>query len=175
MLPTVVLVQSKVDLHEGTPLGPLGLANEMHSGFLRRPVCLACVARNAGANNVFPSRWPATVARNHVIEIQVFPLEDCAAVLAKVFIALENIMPCEFDFLLRQAVIENKQDYARHANPKRDRVNAFRMRLLFGKIMPFCEVVGLKRAVVTVEDDFCMALEQKCQCPFCSANVDCLP
>ena len=55
MLPAFVLVQAQVDLDEGTPLGPLGLADEVHAGFLRRVIGLARVAGDAGADDVFPS------------------------------------------------------------------------------------------------------------------------
>ncbi len=54
-----------------------------------------------------------------VIEVQIFAIKNFAAVLAGVFVALKNIMPRELHFLLRQTVIHEEQDDARHADAKR--------------------------------------------------------
>ena len=86
MLPTIVLVETEIDLHEWTPLGSLRLFHQMHSRLLRRAVRLARVARDARANNVFPRRRPAMIARNDVIEIQIFAIKFFSAVLASVAI-----------------------------------------------------------------------------------------
>ena len=47
-----------VDLHERPPLGPLGLANEVNARFGGRPIGLARVALNTGADNVLPRGGP---------------------------------------------------------------------------------------------------------------------
>ena len=116
MFPTVVMVQAEVDLDEGPPFGAFGFADEMHGGFLRRMVGLARVAGDAGADNIFPGRGAATIARDDVVEVQIFAIENLAAILAGVVIALENIMTCEFDFLLGQAVKNHEQNDAGNAN-----------------------------------------------------------
>ena len=54
MLPAVMLRESQVDLHEGTPFRTLGLANQMHARFIGSPVGLVRIAQDTGANNVFP-------------------------------------------------------------------------------------------------------------------------
>lgn len=105
MFPAVVAVQAEVDLHEGPPFRALGLANEMQAGFLGRVIGFLRIALDAGANNVFPRSRATAVARNDVVQIQIFALENNAAVLAGVFIALENVVPGEFHFFLRHAVV----------------------------------------------------------------------
>src|SRR5277367_4968022 len=80
MFPTVVL-DAQIDLHKRTPLGPLGLAYQVHGGFLGGAVGLLRVAAYARANDVLPSRRAAAVARDDVIEIQVLALKNVSAVL----------------------------------------------------------------------------------------------
>src|SRR5208282_249457 len=53
MLPTVVPVQAEIDLHKRTPFRALGLADEVHAGFLRLAVGFLRIAFDAGTNNVF--------------------------------------------------------------------------------------------------------------------------
>src|SRR5690606_27190611 len=100
MLPAVVLLQAEIDLHERAPLRPLGLANEMHTGFLRCAVCLDRIALDARADNVLPAGRAAAIARDDVVEIEILPVEHMAAILAGVFVALEDVMPRELHFLL---------------------------------------------------------------------------
>src|ERR1017187_9563447 len=91
VLPTVVVMQAEVDLDERPPLGPFGLADKMQAGLLGRAVGLLRVAFDAGADDVFPRRRAAAVARDDVIQVQILAVEDAAAVLAGVFVALKNV------------------------------------------------------------------------------------
>ena len=54
-------------------------------------------------------------------------------------------------------------------------MNAFGMRLLLGEIVPFAEIVGLKGAIVVVEDDLGAAFEEQRECASGGADIDCLP
>lgn len=105
MFPTVVLVQREVDLNEWPPFRTLWLSDQMHPGFLGRAIGFVRVARNAGTNNILPRCRAATVSRNNMVKIQIFAVENSAAVLAHVFVPFENIMPGELHFLLWKAVI----------------------------------------------------------------------
>ena len=69
VFPTVVLLESQVDLHEGPPLRSLGFADEMHPRFQRRAVRLPGVTRDAGANNVFPGCRPTAIAWDDVVKV----------------------------------------------------------------------------------------------------------
>ena len=84
--------------------------------FLRKPVAFTRVTRNAGANHVFPRRVPAAIARHHMIEIQIVAIEKMSAVLAGIFITLENVMTRKLYFLFRQPIKKQKDDDARDAN-----------------------------------------------------------
>jgi len=175
MLPAIVLVQCKVDLDEWTPLRPLRLADEMHTGLLRCAVGFARIASNARANNIFPRGRTTPVARDDVIEVQFASIESFAAILAGVLVAFEDVMPCEFDLFLGQMVIDYKQDDAWDADPERDRMDALRVRFLLGEIVPLGEIVGLEGAILPIKDSLSVALKQQCQRPAGGANVNRLP
>jgi len=130
MLPTVVIVQAEIDLHEGTPLWSLGLVDEPHASLLGSAVGLFGVTDDTRADDVFPRGRTASIARDDVVQVQVFAVGYLSAVLAGVFVSLKNVVAGEFDFLLRQAIEQDEQDHARDANPKGNRGNAFRMGFL---------------------------------------------
>ena len=144
MLPTIVVVQAEVDLHERTPFRALRFADQPQAGFLGSAIGLFRVARNARANDVFPGGRTAAVAREDVVQIQVFPLECLAAILAGVFVPLENVVSGEFDFLFRKPIEHDQEDHPGNANPERNRADAFGMRVLPRKIPPLTEIVGLE-------------------------------
>ena len=99
-----MVLQAKVDLDKRTPLGPLRLSNEVHACFVRGAIGLECVARNAGTHDIFPRRRPAPIARHYMVEIQILPFKFLAAILAGVAVALEDIVPGEFDFFFGQPI-----------------------------------------------------------------------
>src|SRR6185312_7090644 len=96
VLPAVVLMQAEIDLHEWPPFRAFRFAHQVHARFLRRAIRLERIALDARADNVLPRRRAAAIARNDVIEVQVLPVENMAAVLARVFVALENIRRVNF-------------------------------------------------------------------------------
>ena len=118
VLPAIVLMQAEVDLDKWPPLWPFRFANEMHARLLRRAIRFERIAFDAGANNIFPGRRPAAVARNNMIEIKIVAIEGLPAVLAHVLVTLENVVPCELDLFFRQMVVDHQQDDARHPNAK---------------------------------------------------------
>ena len=76
-----------------------------------------------------------------MIQIQIASIKDMPAILAGVVVALENVVPGELHFLLRQPIKKQKHNNARHADLPRDR----RDHLVFGpgggKIAPAIKVV----------------------------------
>src|SRR5947207_9324602 len=52
MFPTIMLVQAEMDLRKRTPLWPLGLADQMHSGLLRRAIGFESIAADARAHDI---------------------------------------------------------------------------------------------------------------------------
>jgi hypothetical protein len=175
MFPAIVFLEAEVDLHEWAPLRPLRLANQVDTGFLRCAIGFARIALDAGANNVLPGGRAAAVARNDVIEIQILSIERLAAVLAHIFVALENVMPGELDFFLWQVVIDHQQNDARNADAERDGSDGFGMRFLLRKIMPFAETVGLERAVGAVENRLGVALKKQGEGATSGADIYRLP
>ncbi len=159
MPPAIVMRQAKIDLHEGTPFWSLRFANQVQTNFIGRAICFACIATNAGADNIFPRRGSAAIARNHVIQVEVFAFKYFAAILAGIIVALKNIMPGEFYLFFREPIKHQQQNHARHANSKRNGVDAFRVRFNLGKVVPLIEIKGLKSALIVAQNDVGMVFK----------------
>jgi len=175
MFPTVVPVQAEVDLHERPPFRPLGFADQMQPGLLRRAVGLLRVALDAGADNVFPRRRATAVPWQNVIQIQILAVESAPAVLAGVFVALENVVARELDFLLGQPVVDQQQDDTRHTDPERNGMNGFLAWRGLGKVPPFLKVERAERTVTVAQHGLGVTLEQQGQGAPGGADVDRLP
>jgi hypothetical protein len=139
--PALMLLRRKRHMNKRPPLRPLRFADKRHVSFVRKPIPLAGVTGNARTNHILPNRRPAAIARENMIEIQLAALENLSAILAGVFVALENVMPRKFHFLLRQAIEKEKHDYTRDSNLPRNGGHHFVFRRGFGKIEPAIEIV----------------------------------
>src|SRR2546423_9009929 len=93
MLPAIVMLEPKVDLHEWPPLRPLRLPDQMHSRLMRGPIGFDRIALDTRADDVFPRGRSAPVARNDVVQVQVLAIKLVTAILACVLIPLKDIMP----------------------------------------------------------------------------------
>src|SRR5262249_55815289 len=113
MSPALVLRRAECYVQERSPLRPLRFANQSHLGFVRTPIAVASVARDARADNIFPGCIAAAIPRQHMIEIQIVAIESLAAVLPRVLVALENVMACKFHFLLWKPIEKQEHDHAR--------------------------------------------------------------
>jgi len=144
MAPAFVLLTIESDVHKWPPLRPFRLPDQGHMGLVWESVPLACVTGDTGANNVFPGRQAAFVARQDVIEVQLLAFENLPAILAGVVVALEDVVPGKLHFFLRQPIEEQKHDHARHPNFPRNRRDHFvlRFRRRDGDIEPAREIVG---------------------------------
>ena len=131
----------------GRHLGRLGLRMRCRPASCGVRLALLRVAADAGADDVFPRRRAAAVARDDVVEVQILAVKNFAAILAGVFVALENVVARELDLLLRQPVVHQQQDDARHADAEGDGVDGFLVRRGFGKIAPFVKIKRAERAV----------------------------
>src|SRR5438477_13142307 len=114
MAPALVLWSGERHVQERPPFRTLRFTDQRHLRFLRESIAFARVTRNARANDIFPSRISTAVAWNDVIEIQIVSIESDAAVLARVLVALENIVAGKFNFLLRQSIEKEQHNHARH-------------------------------------------------------------
>jgi len=148
VFPEIVLGRSKGNLDKRPPFRPLRFANQTHVRFTRKPIPFPRIARDAGANHIFPSRRPAPVARHNVIQVKLTAIEQFTAVLAGVLVTFEYVMPGEFHFLLRKPIEHKQHDHARDADLERNGRNYFVVGRVRGKIPPAFEVV--RRKVVCV-------------------------
>ena len=86
-----------------------GLLEQRHLGLSRRPIRLQRIARDASADNIFPSGLATLVARNDVIQIEVLLWvilpEALTAILTGEAVPLKNRMTGKLDFVSRQPVI----------------------------------------------------------------------
>ena len=174
MFPTVVRYHAERDIHKWPPLRPLRFSNQMHARLNRCAVGLARVAPDAGADNVFPGRGAAVVAWDDVVEIEIAAVEVLAAILAGVAVALEDVMPGEFDFLVREPIEEQQQNHPRDANVKGDGPDHVFAVMAMGKFAPLVEI---KRLEITgiFDHDFGVAHVQQHKRALNRADVDRLP
>ena len=103
-------------MHKRPPFRALRFTNERHVRLMGKVIPFARITRNAGTNDIFPDRSPTPIARKDVIQIQLAAIENLSAILTGVLVALENIVPGKFHFLLRQPIEQQKNDHARHAD-----------------------------------------------------------
>ena len=102
-----MLVHAEANLDKRTPLRPLGFPNKMKTGFLRCAVSFQGIAIDARADNIFPRGRSTSIARNHVVQIQIFPFKSFAAILASILITLKNVVPGKLNLLLRHVIVNH--------------------------------------------------------------------
>lgn len=173
--PAVVGLGVAGQMDKGSPLRFHRLADEFHAGFVRQAVALARVARDARTNDVFPCRLSAAIAGQHVIKIQILPVENLSAVLAGVFVPLEDVVTGEFDFLLRKSVKKHQHDDARNADFQINGVDHFVLRLAQGKIAPTLEIMRLELIFRIRAHHLGVTLIEKHESAADSARIDSLP
>ena len=83
-----------------------------------------------------------------MIEIEVAPIKDVAAVLAGVLVSLKHIMPREFYFLFRKPIEHKQHDHPRDPDLERNGRDQFVIGRVRGQIAPALEIV--RRKVVRV-------------------------
>lgn len=136
MGPAGVNTPGKCDVHKRAPPGTLWFPEKLHTGFVRKSVSLAGVAGDARANYVFPCGLPTAVARQHMVDVKVGSFEAVAAILAGVFVALEDIVPRKLHIFFGQSVEEAEHDDPRYADPERNGLEHPRFGIGEGKMSP---------------------------------------
>ena len=104
VFPEIVLRRGKGNLNKRPPLRPLRFADQTHVRVSRQSVALTRIAGDARANDVFPRRCSAPIARQNVVEIEFASIKNLAAVLAGVLVPLKNIVASELYFLFRKTI-----------------------------------------------------------------------
>lgn len=92
-----------------------------------------------------------------MIEIQVISLKNPAAILARVFVALENIVTSKLHFLLRETIKEEQHNYAWNSDLPRNGRDHFVFWRSYRKIAPTFEIMRQKIVSFVRRDDVGMA------------------
>jgi len=162
-------------MHERPPSRTIRLADQVHAGLMRELVALARITRDTRADDVFPSRHAATLTGDDVIEIQIVAVKNFAAVLAGIFVTLENIVPREFDLFLRQAIKQEQHNHARNADFEGNGMHHLRFRFALGKVAPASKVVSEKVVCSVSRDNLGVPLTKQRKGAADGAYVDRLP
>jgi hypothetical protein len=83
---------------------------------MRKAVAFACVARDAGADDIFPGGLTTAITGQHMVDIELIAIKGVTAVLACVFIPLKDIVSREFDLLFGKPVKETENNDSRYAD-----------------------------------------------------------
>ncbi len=96
-----------------------------------------------------------------MIEVEVLPVKDVAAVLASVAIPFEYVVSGKLHLLAGQPVEEEKQNNSGNADAEGDRSDEGLRGGGLRDVLPFLKAVGLERPVLMAEDDLRMAFEEQ--------------
>jgi len=175
MAPALVLGRWKSDVQERPPLRPFRFSDQSHVSFSRQAITFPGIARDTGTNDVFPRRSPSAIAWNYVVQVQIVSIEQMAAILTGVLVALENIVPGEFHFFFRQPIEHQKHDHPRNPDLPRDGGYHFMIRSGGRKITPAVEIVGQKIVRVVRGNDVGLSGVNEGERPASRADINGLP
>src|SRR5262249_36355846 len=141
--------------HEGCPLRPERMPDELHPGLERRAPALHAVAAVTGADDVLPHRGPALRARDDVVEIQLRTRVATPAVLTPVVVAGVDVESAEADVAARDPIVAEQQDHPRDADGAADQADGV---IVGGEVRPAREV---ERPVLVVDRAGDVLVEQR--------------
>ena len=175
MLPDVVWDSIEVEVEVGTPDRFFRFSDEGHPGLLGDAVGLSCVAVFATAHNILPGGFSAEVARNNVVEVEVFSIHGLAAILAGVFVPLVDVLAGELDFFVGGLVVEDEDDDRRDGYSVVDSVNELERSVRgAGKVPPLVKGEVAEGAVL-LEDGLGVPLVEHADGPASRADIHRLP
>lgn len=177
MPPALGRSDSQIHLHKRTPLRPLRLADELHSGLARGAIPFLAVTPNARADNIFPSGGSAPVPGYDMVQVQVPSIKRMAAILAGILIPFKKVVTGELDLFLGVSVKESKHDDSGDPDLEGDGMDPFAIGGidLLGKVTPFVEIESLKIPLAVCENHLGLPLEKEGHRPLDRANIDGLP
>jgi len=174
VFPTVVRVPAESEVGEWSPFGAPRFADQLHPGLTGQVIALAGVAADAGTHHIFPGRLATPVAWKHMVEIEIFAVENPAAILAGVPVALEHIVPRELYFFFRIPVEKQQHDHAGDADAEADGMHHLGFGLAGGQFMPTLEIMGIE-AVLGAADHLSMTLIKQGERPADRTQIHRLP
>jgi len=173
--PAVIDSSRKGDVHKGAPLGTFWFFQKRHPCLMRQTVSLACVAGNAGADDILPSRLTTPVTRKDVIDVEIAPIKVFAAVLAGVLVPVEDVESRELDLLFRQAVKQGEDDDSRNPDFQRDGLQHPWLGIAERKVPPAGKIVREKIHFTVGRDGPRVSLIEEGKGAACGTGVDGLP
>src|SRR2546423_15416557 len=128
-------------MDERPPFRSLWFADQAHVRFPRESIALSRIAGDARANHVLPRGITTAITRYDMIQIEFTAIENLAAVLAGVLVALEHVMPGKFHFLLWKPIEHQKHNHPRDTNLERNRRDYLVIRSVCRPVTPAFEIM----------------------------------
>ena len=175
MPPAFVLRPAEREVDERFPFRPFRLFDKVHVYLVIKTISLSRITWNTGANDVFPGRESAFIAWDDVVKVEVFAFEDFPAILAGIFVSLEDVMPGEFDFFFRHPVEHHENDDARDADFELNGVDHFLIGIALRNVPPAFEIMRGKIVARLCEDDLCLPLKKQRESTFDATDIYGLP
>ena len=101
-----------------------------------------------------------------MVEVQIAPIENRAAILAGVPIPLEEVVTGELDLFFRETVEAQQQNDPGYPNPEGDRAHgAIGLGIRVGQVAPLLEVQCPVITVPISKHHLCVPFEEKRQRP----------
>jgi hypothetical protein len=79
-----------------------------------------------------------------MVQIQVFPIKNTAAVLAGVFVPLKDVVPGKLNLLFGQPIKTHQPYHSGYPDAKGNRPNRIIRVTVLGKMPPLAKVIGLE-------------------------------
>lgn len=95
-----------------------------------------------------------------MVQIQVSPIENLVAILAGALVALEHVVPREFDLFFRETVEDHQHDHLGHPDARLHGVDHLDVGFVRREVFPCLEIVSEKIISRVIVDHMGMALEQ---------------
>ncbi len=175
VFPTLMRLGGKRNIYKGSPFRALRLAGKLHSRLVRQTISLLRIAGDTGANDIFPSCLSPSIPWKNVIQIQLLARLHAVAILACVFVTLENIVSGELHLFFRQSFKKQENNNPRHPDLHRDRLRHLIFGIATGKIPPTREIVGDEALPSLCSDHLGMTLIEESESPTRTARVYRLP
>jgi hypothetical protein len=173
--PAVIDTTAERDVHEGAPLRSLRFAEELHPGLVGKFVTLARVAGDAGADDIFPSRLPAAITGENVVDVEAGTVEHDTAVLAGVSVPFKNVVTGELDLLPGETIEKAEDDDPGNPDAEGNGLQHPFLGMGSGKITPTQKVMCQKITGAIGGYDLCLPLVKERERPAGRAGIDGLP
>ncbi len=175
MLPAIVRMPCHCHVDKWPPLRPLWLADQMHPRLGGQTVALLRITGNARADDILPCRLPSAIPGHHMVEVQVRPLKNLPAILARVFVPLEDIVSRKLDLLLRQPLKDQQDNDSRNPDAEGYRPYHVRLRAGLRDVPPAPVIMCGEVASILRRYHLGMPLIEKGECAAYRAGIHRLP